>query len=236
MRFGSGTMHAARLQFKIMNCEIATTAPGLVANYHFNQGAAAGINTGVNSLTDVSGSNNNGTLVNFALTGSTSNWIAPGGVVTGNFCTQILSTINIKTILQGFYNTNDNLNMRDTLRVYLRSNVSPYNLLDSSKSIIDSVTFTGPFTFSQSSGTYYIVMKHRNSIETWSRSGGENFVQGTTMNYDFTDSSSKAFGNNMIQIDNTPVRYSVYSGDVNQDGTVDLTDIVRIFNDANSFE
>jgi hypothetical protein len=39
----------------------------------------------------------------------------------------------------------------------------------------------------------------------------------------------------MKQVDNSPVRFAVYSGDVNQDGTVDLTDIVLCFNDANAF-
>nr|HMT30220.1 hypothetical protein [Bacteroidia bacterium] len=53
---------------------------GLVANYHFNQGVAGGTNTGATSLTDATGNGFTGTLTNFALTGSTSNWVAPGGV------------------------------------------------------------------------------------------------------------------------------------------------------------
>jgi hypothetical protein len=66
------------------NCEIPTSATGLVANYHFNQGYAANPNPGVTTLTDISGNSNNGTLLNFALTGTSSNWIAPGGVITGS--------------------------------------------------------------------------------------------------------------------------------------------------------
>ncbi|MBL7936159.1 MAG: T9SS type A sorting domain-containing protein [Bacteroidia bacterium] len=67
-----------------MNCEIPTTATGLLANYHFNQGINAGINTTETSLIDASGNTNNGTLTAFALTtGTTSNWVAPGGVVSG---------------------------------------------------------------------------------------------------------------------------------------------------------
>ncbi|MCE3259667.1 MAG: hypothetical protein K0S12_1308, partial [Bacteroidetes bacterium] len=66
------------------NCEIATTATGLVANYHFNQGFAAVNNPGVTTLTDASGNSITGTLTNFALSGSTSNWITPGGVITGS--------------------------------------------------------------------------------------------------------------------------------------------------------
>ena len=55
-----------------------TTAPGLVASYQFNQGNAAGSNSGVTTLTDASGNNFHGTLSGFALNGSTSNWISAG--------------------------------------------------------------------------------------------------------------------------------------------------------------
>ena len=67
-----------------MNYEIANSAAGLLANYHFNQGVAGSANAGVTSLTDASSNLNNGTLTNFALSGSTSNWITPGGVISGN--------------------------------------------------------------------------------------------------------------------------------------------------------
>ena len=70
----------ARTQTEIqtnMNCELSAQA-GLVAAYHFNQGIAGGNNAGVTSLTDASGNNHTGALLNFALTGATSNWIASG--------------------------------------------------------------------------------------------------------------------------------------------------------------
>jgi hypothetical protein len=52
--------------------------PGLVELYHFNQGVADGNNSSpaISTLTDNSGNNKNATLSNFALTGSTSNWVA----------------------------------------------------------------------------------------------------------------------------------------------------------------
>lgn len=58
------------------NCELQGTETGLVAYYKFNQGFDAGNNTTNNSLTDVTSNANNGTLTNFALTGTTSNWLA----------------------------------------------------------------------------------------------------------------------------------------------------------------
>ncbi|MCW3078518.1 MAG: hypothetical protein JWO32_3127, partial [Bacteroidetes bacterium] len=66
------------------NCEIASTAAGLVANYHYNQGISSGSNGAETNLADFSGNINTGTLVNFALTGATSNWIAPGSVISGS--------------------------------------------------------------------------------------------------------------------------------------------------------
>lgn len=66
-----------------MNCEIPTTATGLLANYHFNQGLPAGANSTVTTAIDATG-NHNGTLTNFSLTGSSSNWVSPGGVTTGS--------------------------------------------------------------------------------------------------------------------------------------------------------
>jgi hypothetical protein len=56
-----------------MNGEFCAAPTGLVAYYKFNQGAAGGNNAGLTTLTDNAG-NNNGTLQNFALTGTTSNW------------------------------------------------------------------------------------------------------------------------------------------------------------------
>ncbi|HXC05291.1 MAG TPA: LamG-like jellyroll fold domain-containing protein, partial [Bacteroidia bacterium] len=88
-----------------MNCEIATTATGLVANYHFNQGTASGTNTGLTSLTDVSGNGLTGTLHAFTLTGATSNWIAPGGVTTGNTCAPFAATSFTSTTPGSRYGT-----------------------------------------------------------------------------------------------------------------------------------
>jgi hypothetical protein len=62
------------------NKEIITVTAGLVGNYHFNQGVAAGNNTGITTATDESGNNNTGTLTGFTKTGATSNFIAPGAI------------------------------------------------------------------------------------------------------------------------------------------------------------
>jgi large repetitive protein len=65
------------------NCELQGTESGLVAYYKFNQGTAAGTNTAVTSLTNAKANANNGTLIGFGLTGSTSNWLAGSPVTSG---------------------------------------------------------------------------------------------------------------------------------------------------------
>ncbi|MCL4706969.1 hypothetical protein KJ068_17510 [bacterium] len=69
-----------------MSCELTGTEAGLVAYYKFNQGLAGASNAGETTLIDAAGGDNNGTLNNFALTGTTSNWAAPGGVQSGTTC------------------------------------------------------------------------------------------------------------------------------------------------------
>jgi len=58
------------------NCELHGDETGLIAYYKFNQGYDAGNNTTNITLTDATLNANNGTLTNFALTGTTSNWLA----------------------------------------------------------------------------------------------------------------------------------------------------------------
>ncbi|PHR32857.1 MAG: hypothetical protein COA38_05820 [Fluviicola sp.] len=49
--------------------------PNLVSYYSFDHGTASGANPGANLLQDVTGNLNDGTLMNFALSGSASNWM-----------------------------------------------------------------------------------------------------------------------------------------------------------------
>lgn len=146
-------------------------------------------------------------------------------------------TLNLSLAMEGFYRSATNtLYMKDTVIVYLRNASPPYALADSSKALIDSVNLNGRFRFyNLASGTYYIEVKHRNSIETWSRPGGEQFLSGEILNYSFTESQTRAYGNNQTQIDTSPLRYGIFSGDVNQDGTIDLTDESLIDNDSYNF-
>jgi hypothetical protein len=69
-----------------------------------------------------------------------------------------------------------------------------------------------------------------NSIQTWSSAP---VLITLNTQYDFTTTASSAFGNNLKSL--TDGNFALYSGDVNQDGTVDILDITIVDNDATAF-
>ena len=146
-------------------------------------------------------------------------------------------SVNIKMAIEGLYNASTNShNLRDTVRVYLRNNTSPYAVVDSSKTVIDSLTLIGKCVFENApSGTYYMQFKYRSGVETWSKTGGETYSTGNSYSYNLALSAAQAYGSNMVQVDASPVTFAIYSGDVNQDGFVDGSDGSLVDNDAFNF-
>ncbi len=143
-------------------------------------------------------------------------------------------SLNLTTCIQGFYNTNSNIIIQDTVKVYLRNISAPYLTVDSAKAYLNAAG-KGTFLFTRASNgiSYFLQMKHRNSIETWSATG-QSFISNL-LNFNFTTVRTIAFGSNMIQVDTSPIKFAIYGGDINQDGTIDLTDIILILNDAKIF-
>jgi len=147
------------------------------------------------------------------------------------FNTSTIMKLNIKIIPEGLYNiVSGQVSRKDTFTVCLRSISSPYLKIDSAKAVVDSVNFSGIFNFINTpAGTYYAALKHFNSIETWSKSGGIPMNYTDTSFYDFTSSASQAYGGNLVLHGG---KYCIYSGDVNQDGITDGSDLMKIFNDS----
>ena len=71
------------------DCELQASQTGIVSYFKFNQGLDATSNSAVTSLSNSISGGANGTLTNFALTGSTSNWLAGSPVTTGTICTTL---------------------------------------------------------------------------------------------------------------------------------------------------
>ena len=139
--------------------------------------------------------------------------------------------VAVTVIPQGYYNAGDYLNSLDTVSVLL-ADASTYVTVDSTAIVLDSVTFASTATFSTAAtGSYYLVVKQRASVETWSSSTIA-FVRGSTVSYDFTDAQTKAYGDNQVQVNSSPVRWAIYGGDCNQDGYVDPLDMSLIDQDS----
>lgn len=139
--------------------------------------------------------------------------------------------LDLTMLIEGFYDQNSNQMVRDTVRVYLRNTTNPYAIIDSAKGYLTS-SGTQSFLFNNAvNGTnYYIQIKHRSALETWSKTGA--MFTSNYMAYNFTTDSAKAFGNNMTKRGS---RWVLYGGDVNRDGFVDVSDLSLIDNDVNGF-
>jgi hypothetical protein len=156
--------------------------------------------------------------------------------ITSSICT---ATLNVTAFLEGFYTENGimranlydigistNDTETDSIEVNLWSvaNLSSATPDYSVKTVLHKDgTLTAVLPGETLDNNYYIALKHRNSIETWSAQPVKII---STTNYDFSTSMSAAYGNGFndpmksISID----RYAIYGGDVNQDGTIDLFD------------
>ena len=107
-------------------------------------------------------------------------------VLTVNNCS---ITLNLKIFIEGFYTGNGEMipilynnsqsngdtlitdpNVCDTIIVELHDTIAPYNLLISKSAILyKNGDVSVNFPVSYSGGTYYIAVRHRNAIETWSK-------------------------------------------------------------------
>lgn len=97
---------------------------------------------------------------------------------------------------------------------------------------MDSISFSFSGTFpSVHSGSYYLEIKHRNSISVWS-SYPCSYTKGSPFLYDYTSNNTSAYGNNLINIED---KYCLYSGDAIYDGLIEGLDLAKIDDDAANF-
>ncbi len=114
-------------------------------------------------------------------------------------------------------------NIADRIQVDLFNGTAPYSPLGVSISGIDLAT-SGLATFQISSshnGNYYIRVRNRNHLETWSSIAVP--FNTSTVHYDFTSSMTQAFGvdaQTLVDIG----KYAFYVGDLDQNGWVDADD------------
>ncbi len=156
-----------------------------------------------------------------------------------NICVQVLpaavnSTVGLAS--QGmFIPTNPYWRLQDTIRVYLHRTDFPNVVVDSARATMGGNGVSNGLLFSRAlDGNYYRVIKHRNSIRTWSNVGVA-YTRGSSSHHNFIQPDGQAYGNNQAIVSTSPFYRGMYSGDINGDEYVDGFDMLRIDNDAANF-
>ncbi len=141
--------------------------------------------------------------------------------------------INLKALIQGFYKGGGKLVSIlsaagcDTVFLKLANNISPYNVLFTDTAILDT-NGNADFIFPPgiTGNSYYLVLQHRNSLETWSASPV--LINSPTMFYDFTLNVNSAYGNNLCTLGDG--YFAIWSGDIDRNNLIDFTDLTILQN------
>jgi len=157
--------------------------------------------------------------------------IVSGTVSTNNNFGNFRLQLSLKLFLEGFFNQSSGTMVSDTVRIELHNSTTPFAEVDHDSVVLSTTgQGTGIFRAAANGTPYYIVIKHRNTIETWSASA-QTFTS-SSLTYDFTTAANKAYGSNMIQ---KGTKWCIYSGDCAKDGWVDGLDMNVVDNNAAIF-
>ena len=156
------------------------------------------------------------------------------------------ATLHIKLLIEGFHDGNGGMipvlanNLIpdaqptdvDTVTIELRDPVTTTNSLFSATGVLNTAgQLTLNIPSSLITGSYYIVVIHRNAVQTWSALPVS--ISSTTI-FDFTTASTQAFGANQHEV--IPGVFAFFSGDLTpQDGVVDIFDQVQMDNEISQF-
>lgn len=156
--------------------------------------------------------------------------------------TQCTFTFNVKFLIQGFCTSTTLMratidpvvypSICDTATIEFHNSTSPYALASST---VGTLLLNGLGAYQVNGtllgGSYYIVIKHRNALETWS-AAPVTLTSGAT--YDFTSAANKAYGSNQILMPSGA--YAIYSGDITNGVTAGTHDGVINQSDFNELQ
>lgn len=160
--------------------------------------------------------------------------------------TSCSTIVNVKAFIEGYYDTSTNAmrpvkanqgigtstTLVDDITVELRQATTLALVATTTAALQTNGTAVASFS-SAPTGSFYIVLKYRNAIETWSAS--PQLVGTTPLTYDFSAVANKSYGSNVKLV--AAGVYALYSGDINQDGFIEASDFPYLFNDSdNSLE
>ncbi len=152
--------------------------------------------------------NDNQILVTVPSVSAQSGIICLGTAAKCSYCTTVnfsinnsnSVTLNLKIYIEGFYSGsgqmrpvlfNDNMSADNTVCDYvtveLHSATAPYGLVTSTNALLNRSGNCGVvFPGSVSNNSYYLVIRHRNSVETWSKIPVSFPPSVTSLGFDFT--------------------------------------------------
>jgi hypothetical protein len=159
--------------------------------------------------------------------------------------TKPIKSLKLEVCLEGLYNESSGSMLKaqgnsggnfsgtiaDQVTIKLAQEVFPYSVVYQKDSV--NVNQNGQFTVylpGNIAGNYYLVVRHRNSIETWSAFPIP--INQDTVEYNFANDFKKAFNNNLKLIGS---RYTIYAGDINQDGFVNDDDLTILGEQSSQF-
>jgi hypothetical protein len=150
--------------------------------------------------------------------------------------TNCQSVLNLTVYLEGFYVGNGTMQpalynqgvgadplITDSILVELHEPFYPYALLDSRWTELHT-NGSAVVNFPPMDDTLYVVVKHRNHLETWS-AYPQIIHQGSNA-IPLHSSANKAFGNNLKSM--SAGVWAIFAGDINQDATVDAFDYLLL--------
>ena len=149
-------------------------------------------------------------------------------------------SIRVSLFLEGLFNNSTNMlneamdgntglaawgeGIADKVNIELIQEAAPYSTLQLESDLNLSTHGLASFTTScVNNGNYYIKVRNRNHIETWSSIPLP--FNTNPVEYDFRYDAYQAFGGNpQVQVSANPALYAFYLGDLDQNGWVDADD------------
>ncbi|HOZ50881.1 MAG TPA: Calx-beta domain-containing protein [Chitinophagaceae bacterium] len=154
------------------------------------------------------------------------------------------STVSVKLYIEGYYIDSGRMTtallnhgllasttISDSIDIELHNSTAPYDSVTSIRTALFT-NGTAIATYNAIQGNYYLVIKHHSSIQTWSSTPVT--ISASPITYDFTNAASKAFGNNMKEVE--PGIWALFGGEIIQDENIDLLDSPNMEDRINAFD
>ena len=170
-------------------------------------------------------------------------FIGPDNGVNISIVNTCSISVNLTLFLEGYYLSGStmtpalynqgvtaNTSIVDSIDVELHSAFSPATVVSTTRVLLHT-NGTASCSYPAAAGNYYIVVKHRNTVQTWSASPVS--ISSVPSSYNFSNANNKSYGNNSVQV--SAGVWAFFTGDINQDENVDLLDLSMLESNINSF-